>query len=176
MYTENMNDIYQFSVPLFVKGLKGLKSCLDKTSAHAKEKGIDEKTILNDRLAPDMFPLTKQVQIACDNAKGAVARLSGMEIPKHEDTETTIVATAERAFLETLEGDCYTPVGSYAQVVEKKLQMTGWLGDAEGQTVVRVVGEKSLDQPKQLGVQLAKEILAKGGKEILSAIACDTSR
>lgn len=84
-----MNDIYTYTVPIFIKSLGGLKNVLTKAQVYAKEKGIDEETFLADRLAPDMFPLVKQVQNACDHAKGATARLSGIEVPKFEDTEKT---------------------------------------------------------------------------------------
>jgi hypothetical protein len=81
-----MDSIFEFTIPVFIKMLGGLKGVLQK----AKEHGVDENTLLNDRLAPDMFPLAKQVQVATDNAKGAAARLSGTEAPKFEDTETTL--------------------------------------------------------------------------------------
>ncbi len=84
-----MNDIYTYTVPIFIKSLGGLKNVLVKAGAYAKEKGMNEADFLADRLAPDMFPLVKQVQVVCDNAKGAVARLSGAEAPKYEDTEKT---------------------------------------------------------------------------------------
>lgn len=81
----NPDSVYEFTLPVFIKMLGGLKGTLKKASEH----GLDENTFLNDRLAPDMFPLVKQVQVATDNAKGAAARLSGTEAPKFEDTETT---------------------------------------------------------------------------------------
>lgn len=84
-----MDSIYAYTVPTFTKLLGGLRTILDKGEAFARDKGIDQATLLNERLAPDMFPLVRQVQIACDNAKGGVARLAGIENPKHEDTETT---------------------------------------------------------------------------------------
>ena len=84
-----MQNIYTFTVPVFTKMLGGLKGVLTKAEAHAKETGIDEATFLQDKLAPDMFPLARQVQIATDNAKGAVARLAGIEAPKFEDVEST---------------------------------------------------------------------------------------
>jgi hypothetical protein len=80
-----MDSIYEFTVPVFIKMLGGLKGVLQK----AKEHGLDEATLLNDKLAPDMFPLVKQVQSATDNAKGVVGRLTKIEAPKYEDTETT---------------------------------------------------------------------------------------
>jgi hypothetical protein len=81
--------MYQASVPAFQHALKALSGLLDKGAAFAKEKNIDPAELINARLAPDMFPLSRQVQIASDNAKGATARLAGREIPKYEDTETT---------------------------------------------------------------------------------------
>jgi hypothetical protein len=82
-----MNDIYFYTVPIFIKSLGGLKTVLTKAEVHAKESGMSESDFLADRLAPDMFPLLKQVQVACDNAKGATARLAGVEAPQFEDTE-----------------------------------------------------------------------------------------
>ncbi|MBY0294314.1 DUF1993 domain-containing protein [Patescibacteria group bacterium] len=81
-----MNPLYEFTVPVFTKALNGLKTVLIK----AKEHGLSDEALLNDRIAPDMFPFSKQVQIATDNAKGAAARLTGSEVPVFEDTETTI--------------------------------------------------------------------------------------
>lgn len=91
-----MNDIYTYTVPVFVKSLGGLKNVLTKAEAFAKEKGTSDADFLADRLAPDMFPLSQQVQIACDNAKGATARLSGTEAPKFEDSETTFAELQSR--------------------------------------------------------------------------------
>ncbi|HEY4526636.1 MAG TPA: DUF1993 domain-containing protein [Candidatus Paceibacterota bacterium] len=103
-----MTNIYETTAPLFRTMLVNLSAILDKAVAFADERKIEESALLNDRLAPDMFPLVRQVQIACDNAKGALARLAGVEVPKHEDTETTFRELKERiaktlAFLNTLE-------------------------------------------------------------------------
>ncbi len=87
-----MSTIYEFSVPVLLKGLGGLKTILEKAEAA----GVDEATLLADALAPDMFPFVKQVQIACDNAKGAVARLSGQEAPVHADTEVSLAELLAR--------------------------------------------------------------------------------
>jgi uncharacterized protein len=70
--------------------LNNLTNLLDKAQASATSRNFDPANLLGARLAPDMFNLTRQVQIACDNAKGGVARLAGLEIPKHEDTESSI--------------------------------------------------------------------------------------
>jgi len=82
-------SMYQASAPRFANTLKNLSAILDKARAHAEAKKIDEQVLTSSRLYPDMFALSRQVQIACDSAKGAVARLAGVEIPKHEDTEKT---------------------------------------------------------------------------------------
>jgi len=82
-------SMYQASSPRFTNMLKNLSAVLDKAQAHAEAKKIDPAVLMNARLFPDMLPLKRQVQIACDNAKGAVARLAGVEVPKHEDTEET---------------------------------------------------------------------------------------
>jgi len=81
--------MYQASAPRFVNMLNNLSALLDKAQAHAEARKIEPAALTAFRLYPDMFPLTRQVQIACDAAKGAVARLAGVDIPKHEDTEQT---------------------------------------------------------------------------------------
>lgn len=81
--------MYQASVPRFANTLKNLSAILDKAQAHADARKIDPAVLTNFRLYPDMLPMKRQVQIACDSAKGAVARLAGVEVPKHEDTEET---------------------------------------------------------------------------------------
>jgi hypothetical protein len=79
----------QASAPRFAHMLKNLSAILAKAQAHCEAKTIDPLVLTASRLYPDMFPLSRQVQICCDTAKGAVARLAGVEIPKHEDTEKT---------------------------------------------------------------------------------------
>ena len=93
-------SMYDVSVPAFTRGLSGLKTVLTKGAAHAAAKKIDEGVFLNARLYPDMFPLTRQVHIATDFARGTVARLAGGEPPKWEDNETTfaeLIARVDRA-------------------------------------------------------------------------------
>lgn len=89
-------SMYAASVPVFAKMLGSLSAILDKAAAYAEQKKIDPAVLLNARLYPDMFALTKQVQIASDFAKGAVARLAGQEPPKYEDNETTIAELKAR--------------------------------------------------------------------------------
>ena len=83
-------SMYQASAPRFVHALQNLSAILDKAQAHVEVKKLEVMTLTGFRLYPDMLPMTRQVQIACDAAKGAMARLAGVEIPKHEDTEKTI--------------------------------------------------------------------------------------
>jgi hypothetical protein len=82
-------SMYQASVPTFIRMLNNLSAILEKAAAHAEAKKIDPAVLINSRLCPDMYPLSRQVQIATDNAKGSVARLAGLEPPKYEDTEST---------------------------------------------------------------------------------------
>ena len=77
-------------------GLNNLSALLDKAAAHAAAKRFDSVVLAQARLFPDMHPLARQVQIACDTAKGAAARLAGIEVPKHEDTETTLAELKAR--------------------------------------------------------------------------------
>jgi hypothetical protein len=83
-------SMYDFSIPILTRGLSNLSAILDKAAAHAEAKKFDPVVLAQTRLFPDMFPLVRQVQVACDTAKGAAARLAGIEVPKHEDTEVTI--------------------------------------------------------------------------------------
>jgi len=89
-------SLYDVSIPVMTLGLTNLSAILDKAAAHAEMKKIDPKAFGQSRLIVDMFPLARQVQIACDTAKGAAARLAGVEIPKHEDTETTLAELKAR--------------------------------------------------------------------------------
>jgi len=80
----------QVSLPIFTLSLNNLSAILDKAAAHADLKKVDAKALPQARLIVDMLPLSAQIQIACDTAKGAAARLAGIEIPKFEDTEATL--------------------------------------------------------------------------------------
>lgn len=82
-------SMYQASIPVFLRGFNNLSAILDKAEAHAAARSIEPAVYLTGRLAPDMYPLTRQVQIATDMAKGCAARLAGLEIPHYEDNETT---------------------------------------------------------------------------------------
>jgi uncharacterized protein len=100
-------SMYQASVPVFVQYLQGLSRVLDKAAPLIEARKFDQATLLGTRLYPDMLPFAKQIQIASDNAKGAVARLAGVDIPKYEDNEATIADLKARiaktiAFVETI--------------------------------------------------------------------------
>ncbi|MBI3545856.1 MAG: DUF1993 domain-containing protein [Gammaproteobacteria bacterium] len=100
-------SMYQASVPVFTRMLNNLAAILEKGVAHAAAKKIDPAVLFSSRLYPDMFPLSRQVQIASDTAKGGGARLAGMEPPKYEDNETNFAELIARvhktvAYLNTL--------------------------------------------------------------------------
>ena len=103
-------SMYQASVPRFVNILGNLASILDKAQAYVEAKKIDPSVLPNYRIAPDMLPLSAQVQIACDSAKGLVTRLSGVAAPVFEDNEKTLAELKERiaktiAFIQSVAAD-----------------------------------------------------------------------
>lgn len=83
-------SMYSASVPVYAHTLANLERILDKAEAHAAAKKFDPAVLLGVRLAPDMLPLAKQIQIACDAAKLSVARLAGIDSPKFEDNEASL--------------------------------------------------------------------------------------
>jgi uncharacterized protein len=83
-------SMYAASVPALVHGLNNILPWMDKAQAHADARKFDVSQFLSMKLAPDMLPFTRQIQIASDGAKGCVSRLAGVDIPKWEDTETTL--------------------------------------------------------------------------------------
>ena len=89
-------SLFDVSIPVLVRGLTNLSTIIDKAAAHAEAKKLDPTALAQARLFPDMFPLTRQVQITCDTAKGAAGRLAGIDIPKHEDNETTLPELKQR--------------------------------------------------------------------------------
>lgn len=88
--------MHSASVPVFVRMLSNLAAWLDKAEAHATAKKFDTQVYLSTRLAPDMLPFVKQIQIACDSAKFGVARLAGIDAPKFDDTEASLAELRER--------------------------------------------------------------------------------
>lgn len=103
-------SMYQASLPVFERMLGNLRDILGKGAAHAEGKGIDPAVLIGSRLYPDMFPLSRQVQIATDVVKGFAARIAGQAPPKYEDNEATFDELAVRvnktiAFLEGFEAE-----------------------------------------------------------------------
>lgn len=100
-------SLYQASIPVFIRMLDNLSAILQKADDHATAKKIAPEVFINARLAPDMFPLSRQVQIATDMVKGYAARLAGLEVPRYEDNETSFAELQARiaktkAFLQSV--------------------------------------------------------------------------
>lgn len=101
-------SMYQALVPVSIHNLQNLSAILKKAESYATAKKIDQSVLINARLFPDMLPLVRQVQIACDTAKASASRLAEIEIPSHADTEQNFSELQERiektiAFLKTIE-------------------------------------------------------------------------
>lgn len=101
-------SMYQASIPVFIRVLGNLSGILDKAATYAAAKKIDPAVFLNARLAPDMYPLTRQVQVATDGVKGCAARLADIEVPSYPDTESTFPELQARiaktvTFLESID-------------------------------------------------------------------------
>ena len=116
-------SMYQTSVPVMVRMLGNLRGILEKATAQAEKREYDVAILLNSRLFPDMFALTRQIQIATDMAKGAAARLAGQEPPAYADTETTMSEVLARidktiAYLQTFKAEQID--GSEGKAIELK--------------------------------------------------------
>lgn len=103
-----MLSIYDVTIPPLKRALNNLAVILKKGEEYADAKKIEHSVLLNSRLFVDMYPLTRQVQIATDMSKGAGARLAAVEIPKYEDNETSFAELQARivktiAFLDTID-------------------------------------------------------------------------
>jgi hypothetical protein len=121
-------SIYEALIPVAKRMLDNLSVVLDKGAAFAEAKKIEQSVLTGARLAPDMFALSRQVQIACDMVKGAAARLGGVEIPKHDDTETTFAELKARvakvqAFIGSL------PAANFAGSEDKAITLNMRRGD-----------------------------------------------
>jgi len=123
-------SMYAASIPVFVRSLTNLQSILKKGADYAADKKVDDIVLTAARLFPDMFPLSRQVQIACDVAKGCGARLAGIDPPRFEDTETTFEELQARinktlAFLNTLD------VSSIDASADKEIKLKTGGGERE---------------------------------------------
>lgn len=117
-------SMYQVSVPVFIRMLNNLSNLLKKGEEYAEAKNIAPEVIINSRLYPNMFPLSRQIQIASDAAKGCGARLAGQKPPSYEDNEKTFPELYERinktiSFLDTLTPEQID--GSEERTIELKL-------------------------------------------------------
>ena len=115
-------SIYDACVPPMAHMLGSFVSVLTKAEAYAKEKGENVDSYLELKLAPDMLPLTKQVHIATDMAKGGAARLAGVEVPAYEDNETSVAQLKARltktiAFLKSVEA------GKFAGAEDREIHL-----------------------------------------------------
>src|SRR5579872_3053086 len=130
-----MATLYEFSIPALMRGLTNMSAILDKAAAYATAKKIDGAVLAQLRLFPDMHPLSRQVQIACDTAKGAAGRLAGVEVPKHADTETTLPELKARIaktldFLKTVDAAKFS--GDDSRAIEIKFPSGTWKFTALG--------------------------------------------
>lgn len=117
--------MYALSAPIFIRMLRNLDAILDKAAAHASARKFEPQVLVDARLFPDMYALTPQVQIAGDHAKGAVARLTGNEPPKYEDTEKTLDDLKARiaktvAYVETFQPGQFE--GAEARTIKLKVR------------------------------------------------------
>ncbi len=122
-------SLYDFSIPPLTRGLSNMSAILDKAAAFAAAKKLDPTVLAQTRLYPDMHPLSRQVQIACDTAKGAAGRLAAVDIPKHEDTETTLPELKARIaktvdFLKTITAEKMS--GEESRPIEIKFPNGAW--------------------------------------------------
>lgn len=159
-----MAAVYEMSVPVFVKMLGNLSAILDKAVAYAEAKKIEPAVLLNSRLYPDMFPLTRQVQIASDFAKGTTARLAGQEPPKWDDNEASFAELKQR-IARTIE---FVKSFSAAQLEGAEQRPIEW--KMRGQTVGKLPGTAYLAHVAlpnfYFHVTTAYDILRKDGVEL----------
>ncbi len=119
--------LYDITILQFQKTLKNLEQILTKAATQAGAKQLDIETLLQARLAPDQFPLMRQLQIACDTAKLGAARITGKEAPTHADTEKTVAEIQRRiesvvAYLGTF------TAADFNDVAERRVSQPRWEG------------------------------------------------
>jgi hypothetical protein len=113
-------SVYDTARTTVTRGLKNLDAILDKAQASADARKFDSAVFLNSRLAPDMFPFVRQVQIACDFAKGTMARLAGVDNPKFDDGESSIAELKAR-IARTLEFVRAVPEANFAGAEDRDI-------------------------------------------------------
>ena len=114
------NSVHDISTGTFVPMLQSLSQILGKAAQQARDKKIDLAALPNARLAPDMYPLTRQVQVACDQAKDATARLIGQEPPRFEDDEQTI-DDLKRRIAKTIEYVQSAPAAAFEDAEDRPI-------------------------------------------------------
>jgi hypothetical protein len=119
--------IYELTVPASIKSLRNLSNCLEKAGGYADSKKTPMEVLLTSRLAIDQFPLTRQIQIACDTAKLGASRLSGQTAPTHDDSEKTLPEIQARikstiSYLESLNKD------QFKGAEQKQISTPRWEG------------------------------------------------
>ncbi|WP_457356429.1 DUF1993 domain-containing protein [Roseateles sp. P5_D6] len=132
-------SMHAASAPAFAKMLGNMLTWLEAAKAHAETRKFSTDVYLTLRLAPDMLPFTKQIQIASDAAKGCVARLGGQEIPKYEDNEATLDELAER-IKKTRDFVLSVPAEAFAGSEEREIVIPRRSGDPlkfDGSTYLR---------------------------------------
>jgi len=119
--------LFEITVPQSIKMLKNLKSILDKATAFAETKKVDMSVLLNARLAPDQFPLIRQIQIVTDTAKLSASRLTGQQAPLHDDKETTLPELMQRIDSVIQYLNQFT-VADFKDAEQKKISQPRWEG------------------------------------------------
>ena len=117
--------LYEMTVPYSIKALRNLSHILDKGVAHAESKKFDYEVFLNSRLAPDQFPLARQIQIACDTAKLGASRLTGKPAPVHDDKEKSLPEFKKR-IEETIQFLSNLTVKDYEGAGQRKITNPRW--------------------------------------------------
>jgi uncharacterized protein len=131
--------LHSMAMDTFVPMLRTLSTLLDKGAEQMRAKGLKPDALVDARLAPDMYPLARQVQIACDSAKGAAARLTGQEPPAFEDTERTIDELKAR-IRRTLDYVAGVPAGAFQGAETRRVSfplMNDLVLDMDGVQFVR---------------------------------------
>lgn len=119
---------------------------------------LQKREVICEYFEPDFFlPAIGQGILAVETRKEDEALAERLKIL--EDSETATVAKAERAFLKTIGGDCYTPMSAFARITDGKIKLTGWLSSPDGSKQVRREKEGGRNQAGLLGKSLAEEIL-----------------
>ncbi len=114
---------YAFAIQTFAPTLASLSGVLDKALEHARAAGVDPAPLVNARLAPDMYPLSRQIQVACDHAKSAAARLAGREPPSVPDDEQTM-ADLKARIAKTIDYVHSIPASAFEGAAERRIVMS----------------------------------------------------